>query len=445
MARQSPTHWLQHTAGPDTANSAGPSDWYSVWFPPTWTLEKAEGTVGLTAPDGGGVLSLTCFWRENAEPADSAKTGDPSKTGELEKLLDLDRLFPRRRNVQPLKPASAAETCIGFQGQALLGGDTPWWRRIFRKKQWRHWRIWCLRQNSVYVLALYLQSGKLDHEAETVAGMIVNSIEFNEHPACPPEIFATRVLELARSKFPLLECQPASDFQIKLGESKINLLNFYRSYLNAPEHFASIVLPALATVVQVQGWGKEQTEPELDLVKDRIMPMLYPAEDWKKRLPNFVGTPWVGGLVVLYVIDESRAYWYIRDDLLETWNLSSDELHSIAIDNLNRYFEDQPMEFTVAGEEQGPRLLVPARQDAYNTARLLSEDFHAKLRGVLGGEFAVGTPSRDFFVAISLGSDETIEHVRKKVADDFQNMDHPLSDRMLLVTHDGVTEFDPWV
>ncbi len=44
-----------------------------------------------------------------------------------------------------------------------------------------------------------------------------------------------------------------------------------------------------------------------------------------------------------------------------------------------------------------------------------------------------------------MGSDETIENVRKKVEDDYQNMDHPLSARMLLVTHDGVTEYAPWV
>ena len=432
MSRQAPTHWIQHTAGPDTGLHAGPNDWYSVWFPPAWKLEIAAATVGLTAPDGGGVLTLTCFWREQPNAA------------EFEKMLDLDKLFPHRRNVQPLNSSTTADTCVGFQGQALLGGDNPWWRRIFRKKQWRHWRIWCLQQKSVYVLALYLQTGQLDHEAETVSGMIVNSLEFSDYPACPPEVFSRRVIELARSKFPLLDCQPADDFQIRLGESKVNLVNFYRSYVSSPGQFDSIVLPALTTVVQVQGWGKAQTEPELGAVKDRIMPMLYPEDVWQERFPNFVGMPWVGGLVVLYVIDESHAYWYVRDDLIESWNLSPDELHCIALDNLNRYFEDQPMEFTVAGEERGPRLLVPARPDAYNTSRLLSETFHEKLRGVLGGEFAVGTPSRDFFVAISLDSSETVEHVRKKVADDFQNMDHPLSDRMLLVTHDGVTEYEPW-
>lgn len=424
MPRHQHLHWIKHT---------GPNNWYCLWFPPGWTLEVSDGTVGLAAPDQGGVLSITSFWLD--EPGD----------GTAESIIDLERLFPRRRSVQPLKPIGKAETCVGFRGQSLLGGDASWWRRMFQKKQWRHWRVWSLRQGTVCVLALYLQTERHDPEAATVADMIVDSIEFSEHFAFPPEMFAQRVLDLARSKFPLLACESAPDFQIRLGDSKVNLFNFYRSYVKSPDEFESIVLPALTTVVQVQEWGKEQTEPPLADVQRRVMPMLYPEDVWQERFPEFVGMPWVGGLVVLYVVDESQSYWYIRDDLLEIWGLTRDDLHAVALENLNRYFDEQPMEFSVVGGEPGPRLLIPARQDAYNTSRLLSESFHEKLRRVLGDEFAVGAPSRDFFVAVSLDSAEAVEHIRKKVEDDYQNMDHPLSDRLLLVTHDGVTEYAPWV
>ena len=52
--------------------------------------------------------------------------------------------------------------------------------------------------------------------------------------------------------------------------------------------------------------------------------------------------------------------------------------------------------------------------------------------------------SGSFFVAVSLDSSETIASIRQKVEDDFEQMDHPLSDRLLVVTHDGVAEFAPW-
>ena len=67
---------------------------------------------------------------------------------------------------------------------------------------------------------------------------------------------------------------------------------------------------------------------------DRLMPMLYPEEVWKESFPNFTGTPWVAGLMVLYVVDEEHAYWFLRSELLDRWQIDSDELHAIALENL---------------------------------------------------------------------------------------------------------------
>jgi hypothetical protein len=60
---------------------------------------------------------------------------------------------------------------------------------------------------------------------------------------------------------------------------------------------------------------------------------------------------------------------------------------------------------------------------------------------LLGATFAVGLPGRDFFVAVGLTSGEVVEHVRVRVQDDFAQVDHPLSERLLLVSPDGVSEF----
>src|SRR5690606_38606317 len=105
--------------------------------------------------------------------------------------------------------------------------------------------------------------------------------------------------------------------------------------------------------------------------------------------------------------------------------LSLDELHDLAIENLDEWFAENPMELAMAGDEGTPRILMPNKADAYNTARLLSTGFHRKLQDVLGREFAVGIPSRDFFVAFSLDSAEALPIIRRKVQDDFTQMDHP--------------------
>src|SRR5262249_31151826 len=158
----------------------GPNGWFSIWHPPAWKLDISEGiataegspgrillspgaTIELAAPDSGGVLTLSCIWNDSGAG--------------VEEVLDLDQLFPRRRNGQRLRPLGAGEKEIGFQGE--LGIEAPWWRLVFGGRQWRHWRAWCLKRGFVYVLARYLQSDGVDHEAETVAGMIMNSLEFS--------------------------------------------------------------------------------------------------------------------------------------------------------------------------------------------------------------------------------------------------------------------------
>ena len=174
------------------------------------------------------------------------------------------------------------------------------------------------------------------------------------------------------------------EFRVQFGESNINLFNFYRSYVQEPDRFEDIILPALATVAQVQEWGTQQSEPTLESVRDRILPMLYPEDVWRRSFPNFVANTWVGDLMVLYVVDEQHAYWYIRDDMLDRWKIGRDELHSLALSNLDAYFDRQRMEYIMAGEEGGPRLLMPKRPDAYNSSRILSRRFCSVLRDELG-------------------------------------------------------------
>jgi uncharacterized protein YtpQ (UPF0354 family) len=84
---------------------------------------------------------------------------------------------------------------------------------------------------------------------------------------------------------------------------------------------------------------------------------------------------------------------------------------------------------------------MPKRPDAYNSSRILSRQFCSALRIELGAELAVGVPSRDFIVAVSVGQAEALSEIRRKVEDDFNRMDHPLSPRLLLVSADGVSEF----
>ena len=418
MRHQPPEHWKPLT---------GPSGWFRIWHPPTWHVEVLEGVSHVMLPDQAGILSLRCVW------------GDVPP---LEDAIDFDKLFPQRRKMRRTYSLALSQPSAGWHGEAVLDPPQPWWRRWLARPQWHRWKAWAIEWPRMMLLATFVERGDQPHDPETatLVRMVLNTLEAPEMIADPPHIFAARALKLARQKFPLLECEATGEFQLRLGKSNVNLFNFYRSYVQSPDRFESILLPALTTVVQVQEWGEDQTTPSLELVRERIMPMLYPEHVWRKNFPNFVGEPWVGNLMILYVVDEAQAYWYIRNELLEKWSLTAEQLHDLAMTNLERYFDDNPSEMLLTGQEDGPKLLMPHRPDAYNTSRLLSHSFHEKLRDVLGNEFAVGMPNRDFFVALSTDAPDMVRHIRDRVREDFSQMDHPLTDKLLLVSQDGVSE-----
>ncbi len=386
-----------------------------------------DGVTHIMLPDQAGILSLRCVWGESSC---------------LEDAIEFDRLFPQRRNVSGIRSLNLLQRSAGWQGEAVLDQPLPWWRRWLTRRNWHRWKTWAVDWSQAMLTVTFVERGDRPHdpETDTLVRMVLNTLEAPDLLADPPRQFAQRALELAREKFPLLLCEITGEFQLRLGKSNVNLFNFYRTYVQAPERFVNILLPALTTVVQVQEWGEEQTTPSLENVRERIMPMLYPEHVWRQNFPNFVGEPWVGNLMILYVVDEAQAYWYIRNELLEKWHLSAEQLHDLAMTNLERYFDEHPAEMLVSGQDEGPRLLMPHKPDAYNTSRLLSRTFHEKLRDVLGREFAVGMPNRDFFVALSTDEPNMLQHIRERVREDYSQMDHPLTDKLLLVSPDGVSE-----
>ncbi|MGE0378419.1 MAG: hypothetical protein AB7Q45_23680, partial [Planctomycetaceae bacterium] len=254
-----PSHWQQLT---------GPSNWYRLWHPPDWTVNQDEGLTILASPDGESLLTVRSAWKADA--------------GEipLERVVSPDSMFSRSRDVRQAAAIRGDYECVSLEGEAQFDRQPPWWKRPFVKELWRQWRLWGFREGPIVVLGLLVHSAEHDPEMESIAALILRTLQMTTRPADPPNIFAERVLALAKSKFPLLDCVPGEGFQLRIGESNVNLSNFYRSYVKVPEKFEEIMLPALTTVVQIQGWGSEQSDPPLDNIRDRIMPMLYPEPDW---------------------------------------------------------------------------------------------------------------------------------------------------------------------
>lgn len=427
MSGQHCDQWINYT---------GPAHWYSLSYPEDWIKEESEGILQLSTPDGSATLTISCHWQSLLSQSNY----------DSDLNIDFDQFFVKHRKIQKRGPLAINHNSIGYSGEAVIQKSASWWGELIAwipllKKRWHHWNLWLIRERAVQMVVTLFYDPK-DHEYifETVQ-KILHSVELSLNPANPPDLFADEVLQLAQKKFPLAPSQLLPGFRLKFAESEINLTNFYRAYLTTPEQFEKNITTSLATILQINEWGSDQTEPDLVAIQERIMPILLSKDSWEQNFPHFVGENWIANLAILYVVDESNAYWYIHENLLEKWGISRDQLHQIALDNLNRYFDDHEIELVCMSREDGPNMLIQSRPDAYNASQILSKSFYQQARKFLGSEFLTGVPNRDFLLALSLSEAPIIDKIQHNIANDYLTMDHPLTDQLLIVTADGVSEY----
>lgn len=390
----------------------------------------ARKTAESTAPWS---MTLYAAWVEKEEPETNAASFHPVT------------LFPQVAQYCTAAPLNLPGKCQTWAGLSSPQTNRRWWQSLFRRRLAYEWRLWIVEHRDIVIVAS-LQSVPglaLPDQVAQICTEVLNSMQFADVLAHPPERFRRDVIALSKRHLPLLDVKPSGSFSIRVGKSEINLTNFYRAYLCNPSQMKQVVLPGLTTFVRMQEMGPEQLAPHYSEISSKIMPMLSPDSDNSGHagLKDCVQIPWVGGLRIMFVMDGDTTYSYVHKQLLKFWKLSLEELEQQAMQNLAVYAEDHPLEFMMVGEDRNNQILVPSEPGAYNSVRLLGDHLHFQLRQLLGSEFVVGVPNRDFFVAVSLGDQELIDKVQQRVREDFQTMHHPLTSRLLVISADGVSEY----
>lgn len=411
-----PSHWVPYISD---------SGWYSLSHPPTWQAERRDQWLILHAPQEEARLSFHCVQLVR-EP------GMPAAQVDLASLLSLGTGLSKSAQLDLSYEHTGLEGPAG-QFAGFFGG--------VKEDQWRWTQIWLIRHESLLLSVLFCQAGERDPEREILARLILASLRLAATPADPADVFTERFIAEARRQYPARRIEQTDVLSVRFGDAQLGLSNFYRQYIAAPDRFAELASQVLQRAEQLQSISQQRLNPTLDAVRERIMPMLYPQNQWQGQFPQHVGEPWVSGLAVLYVVDQPDTYWYIREELLEKWELSREQLHDLALSNLTVYWEVTPMQLHVAAGERGPSMVLPAKHDTYNAVRFLCPEFRSQLLELFGREFVTGLPSRDFFAATAVESRELLQHFQQQVRSDYARSDHPLSDRLLLVTADGVSAY----
>jgi len=429
----------------------GPANWFTFLYPDSIEVRQTQTVIELRMKETAStewsvtsksklplkaigvesphVLSIVTWWDDTCR--DHQRRNSP----------DLSVLFPEVVALQPATQLDLPCENESWSGTSRRLKSACWLSRIFGRKSSFEWRLWTLRHEKLMIVATVQSPDRqpLDSRFLQLCEMVLSTLELAAQPAWPPDVFLKQVIDVARHHFPLLQSSASRGFSVRLGQSEISLSNFYRMYLQQPQNFRRIIVPGLTTVVRLQELGPDQLAPTLEEVKQRILPIL--SSESEPPSGERVQMPWVGGLCVGYVVDEDDSYRYVHQKMIEAWNLSPDDLHDLALKNLRRYSATHPLEVTMVGDDENPRVLMPVKPDAYNCSRVLDPDFHCQLRELFGPELILGVPNRDFFIAATLKDPELISQIRKRVDEDFSALHHPLTRRLLVVSADGVSEY----
>ena len=282
------------------------------------------------------------------------------------------------------------------------------------------------------------------------------------------ESFAQAVVERVRRRFPLVKIGRAQQpFSVRVNGHVASLENLYRISRLKPGDLQHQIERWAVELLRASE-GTPDREASFDEIADRLLPMLMPAEvlgaeaddplaapvmdmsgpaarrgkpGSKAPVDTLVTQPLVAGLRVAYVIDGDRTIAYVPWDALKRWEIDVDRLHERAIANLVRQSESMNAHAAKDADSGEINLVLFQSLDGFDASRLLLPNLHERLRDHLGSPFVAAVPNRDILVCFR-GDEATVEGLRSRIKQDYRTMPHQVTDRLLLVTADGLAPYD---
>ncbi len=249
------------------------------------------------------------------------------------------------------------------------------------------------------------------------------------------EQFFEQVLKTVPERFPLVElARGEAPFSMQVNGHLVSLENIYRMAVLRPDEARHNIERWVVELLRAAE-GTPDRNGSFDDLRDRIYPMILPDRgDDAQR--GTVSQPLVDGLLVAYAIDSDRTISYIPHALFDTWGVTRDDLHAVSLDNLIR--RSEAMGAHATHDEDGEiNLILFQTMDGYDASRLLLPTLHERLRELLGSPFVAGIPNRDILLCFR-NDDETVGRLREQIAEDHRTMPHQVTDKLLLVTADGI-------
>ena len=255
------------------------------------------------------------------------------------------------------------------------------------------------------------------------------------------EQFAQVVIERVRDRFPLVKIgRSEQPFSLRMNGHTAPLEDLYRISQLRPDDVSRQVDRWAVELLRASE-GRPDRDADFPEIADRVLPVLLNVQAEGRRLRHLCSQPLVAGLSIGYVIDGDRTIAYIPEEIRQKWGVDVDELHERALTNL--IDRSGQLAAHAAEDEEGDMSLILFQMlDGYDASRLLLPSLHSRLREHLGSPFVAAVPNRDILLCFK-DEPATVDHLRRQIGKDYRAMPHQITDRLVLVTPDGLAGYDP--
>lgn len=249
------------------------------------------------------------------------------------------------------------------------------------------------------------------------------------------EQFVERAIELVRTRFPLVKiARAAQPFALRVNGLVAPLENLYRMAMLQPEEMQHSIERWVVELLRASEGTPDDHAPFLE-VRERILPVIIPAA-MQDADSDLLVQPLVADLQIGYALDSDRTISYITSATQARWKVGLDEIHATALENL--VARSESLAAHAAQDEDGRvNLILFQTLDGYDASRVLLPNLHARLREHLGSPFIAAVPNRDILLCFR-DDPRTLQSITQQVKRDFRSMPHQVTDRLLLVTADGL-------
>ncbi|MCW1923788.1 DUF1444 family protein [Luteolibacter arcticus] len=258
--------------------------------------------------------------------------------------------------------------------------------------------------------------------------------------------FRDRVIRIAGQVFPGMDFVPDPEEPdvLIVGKWRLGLQNLRAKYELgeiSDEDFATMVEDHFGSIFANETPSLDDLS--LDEIRDQLRLQVMPADYVQAAPVPIVAFPFATGIAVGIVADFPQSYAYVRQVDLERWKISPEELHEIALENLEAISRDIDVHLS---KNDAETILAIDSGDGYDAARILIPGLQDFIASHLGETFRFGIPNRDFLICWRLDcSPEFHRQLGGKIAEDHAERPYALSPSVFVRNSEGNFHEQPGV